>query len=129
MRHRARSQIDARQSRTRCGESEVIGTEPLDQVRMWQALRDEVKAGHQAYVVCPLVEDKGSVEAKAATVELPRGVRINCISPTVLTESVTYHPFFPGFIPVGAREVGQAYVRAISNPFTGRIFKLYKTDS
>jgi NAD(P)-dependent dehydrogenase (short-subunit alcohol dehydrogenase family) len=25
---------------------------------------------------------------KAAAVELPRGVRINCISPTVLTESV-----------------------------------------
>src|ERR1700693_4859779 len=66
---------------------------------------------------------------KAAAVELPRGVRINCISPTVLTESVTYHPFFPGFIPVEAREVGQAYVRAISNPFTGRILKLHKTDS
>jgi NAD(P)-dependent dehydrogenase (short-subunit alcohol dehydrogenase family) len=66
---------------------------------------------------------------KAAAVELPRGVRINCISPTVLTESVTYHPFFPGFIPVDAQEVGQAYVRAISNPFTGRILKLHKTDS
>ena len=29
--------------------------------------------------------------AKAAAVELPRGVRINCISPTVLAESVAYH--------------------------------------
>jgi NAD(P)-dependent dehydrogenase (short-subunit alcohol dehydrogenase family) len=66
---------------------------------------------------------------KAAAVELPRGVRINCISPTVLTESVAYHPYFPGFIPVDAREVGQAYLRAISNPFTGRILKLHKTDS
>src|SRR6202163_4783800 len=66
---------------------------------------------------------------KAAAVELPRGVRINCVSPTVLTESVAYHPYFPGFIPVDAREVGQAYLRAISNPFTGRILKLHKTDS
>jgi NAD(P)-dependent dehydrogenase (short-subunit alcohol dehydrogenase family) len=66
---------------------------------------------------------------KGAAVELPRGVRINCISPTVLTESVAYHPYFPGFIPVDAREVGQAYLRAMSNPFTGRILKLHKTDS
>src|ERR1700676_4774462 len=66
---------------------------------------------------------------KAAAVELPRGVRINCVSPTVLRESVAYHPYFPGFIPVDAWEVGQAYLRAISNPFTGRILKLHKTDS
>jgi len=66
---------------------------------------------------------------KAAAVELPRVVRINCISPTLLTESVAYYPYFPGFIPVDAREVGQAYLRAISNPFTGRILKLHKTDS
>jgi ATP-dependent DNA helicase RecG len=52
--------------------TEVIGVEPLDQVRMWQVLRDEVEGGHQAYVVCPLVEDKGSVEAKAATAEFER---------------------------------------------------------
>jgi len=65
---------------------------------------------------------------KAAAVELPRGVRINCISPTVLKESVAYHPFFPGFIPVEAWEVGQAYLRAISNPMTGRILKLHKTN-
>ena len=45
---------------------------------------------------------------KAAAVELPRGVRINCISPTVLTESVAYHPYFPGFVPVDAWKVGQA---------------------
>jgi hypothetical protein len=33
----------------------------------------------------------------AAAVELPRGVRINCISPTVLTGSVGYHAYFTGF--------------------------------
>jgi NAD(P)-dependent dehydrogenase (short-subunit alcohol dehydrogenase family) len=62
---------------------------------------------------------------KAAAVELPRGVRINGISPNVLTESVEYHPYFPGFIPIDAAEVGQAYVRAICNPMTGRIIKLH----
>jgi len=52
--------------------TKVVGPEPLDQVRMWETLRAQVDAGHQAYVVCPLVEDKGSVEAKAATVEFER---------------------------------------------------------
>jgi|GEM_PF-6564922 nucleoside-diphosphate-sugar epimerase len=36
---------------------------------------------------------------------------------------------FPGFTPVPAHEVAQAYVRAISNPGTGRIIKLHKTNS
>jgi len=50
-------------------------------------------------------------------------------APTVLTASVAYHPYFPGFIPVDTWKVGQAYLRAISNPITGRILKLQKTDS
>jgi NAD(P)-dependent dehydrogenase (short-subunit alcohol dehydrogenase family) len=66
---------------------------------------------------------------KAAAVELPRGVRINCISPTVLTESVAYHAYFTGFPPVPAAEVALAYLRAISHPITGRILKLHKTNS
>jgi NAD(P)-dependent dehydrogenase (short-subunit alcohol dehydrogenase family) len=64
---------------------------------------------------------------KASAVELPRGVRINCVSPTVLAESVAYHAYFTGFIPVPAWEVAQAYLRAISTPITGRILKLHKT--
>jgi NAD(P)-dependent dehydrogenase (short-subunit alcohol dehydrogenase family) len=66
---------------------------------------------------------------KAAAVELPCGVRINCISPTVLSESVAYHAYFTGFTPVPAAEVALAYLRAISNPITGRILKLHKTNS
>jgi NAD(P)-dependent dehydrogenase (short-subunit alcohol dehydrogenase family) len=66
---------------------------------------------------------------KASATEMPRGVRINCISPTVLTESVAYHPFFPGFTPVPATEVALAYLRSISTPITGRILKLHKTNS
>jgi len=65
---------------------------------------------------------------KASAVELPRGVRINCISPTVLAESVAYHGYFTGFTPVPASEVALAYLRAISTPITGRVLKLHKTD-
>ncbi len=66
---------------------------------------------------------------KAAAVEMPRGIRINCVSPTVLTESTAYHSYFTGFTPVPAAEVALAYLRAISTPITGRILKLHKTDS
>jgi NAD(P)-dependent dehydrogenase (short-subunit alcohol dehydrogenase family) len=65
---------------------------------------------------------------KASAVELPRGLRINCVSPTVLAESVGYHEYFTGFTPVPAAEVALAYLRAISTPITGRILKLHKTD-
>jgi NAD(P)-dependent dehydrogenase (short-subunit alcohol dehydrogenase family) len=89
-------------------------------------LTDEyIHGGAVATTINHLVE--GFVKGAAA--ELPRGLRINCISPTVLTESVGYHPYFPGFIPVPAWEVGQAYLRAMSTPMTGRIIKLYKTNS
>jgi NAD(P)-dependent dehydrogenase (short-subunit alcohol dehydrogenase family) len=65
----------------------------------------------------------------AAATELPRGLRINCVSPTVLAESTAYHQFFPGFIPVAAVDVALAYVRAISNPISGRILKLHTPNN
>ena len=65
---------------------------------------------------------------RASAVELPRGLRINCISPTVLAESVGHHARFVGFIPVPAAEVAQAYLRAISHPINGRILKLHNTN-
>lgn len=66
---------------------------------------------------------------KGAAAELPRGLRINCVSPTVLAESVAYHAYFAGFTPVPASEVARAYLRAIATPMNGRILKLHKTDS
>ncbi|MDQ1466795.1 MAG: ATP-dependent helicase RecG [Actinomycetota bacterium] len=53
-------------------ETTLVDPTPLAQAAAWEALRAEVAAGHQAYVVCPLVEDKGKVEAKAATAEFER---------------------------------------------------------
>jgi NAD(P)-dependent dehydrogenase (short-subunit alcohol dehydrogenase family) len=63
---------------------------------------------------------------RAAAFELPRAVRINCVSPTVLAESVAYHPAFPGFARVAASEVALAYLRAIATPVNGRIIKVHK---
>jgi NADP-dependent 3-hydroxy acid dehydrogenase YdfG len=58
----------------------------------------------------------------AAAVELPRGLRINAVSPTVLREAPAYYDSFPGFIPVSAATVAEAYVRSIEGAQTGRIY-------
>ncbi|HBT4631354.1 TPA: short chain dehydrogenase [Klebsiella pneumoniae] len=60
---------------------------------------------------------------RAAACELPRRIRINLISPTVLSESLAaYGDFFPGFPSVPAAAVAQAYRRSIEGVQTGRIY-------
>ena len=68
----------------------------------------------------------GALEAfvMAAAVELPRGIRINAVSPTVLVEATGYHPSFPGFTQVSAAAVGQAYVKAVEGFQTGQVYVL-----
>jgi NAD(P)-dependent dehydrogenase (short-subunit alcohol dehydrogenase family) len=61
----------------------------------------------------------------AAAIELPRGLRINLVSPTVLKESMPqYADFVPGVIPVPAATAAQAYKRSILGAHTGRIYKV-----
>ncbi|MDA8044142.1 MAG: ATP-dependent DNA helicase RecG [Actinomycetota bacterium] len=45
---------------------------PLEEAAAWARVRSEVEAGHQAYVVCPLVDDSEKVQAKSATEEFGR---------------------------------------------------------
>lgn len=62
---------------------------------------------------------------RAAACELPRGIRINLISPTVLTESAAaYDGFFPGFASVPAASVAQAYRRSVEGVQSGRIYRI-----
>ncbi len=63
--------------------------------------------------------------AMAAAVELPKGLRINVVSPTVLKESEkAYGPFFPGFIPVEGWKVAQAYKKSVMGVQTGQVFRV-----
>ncbi|MGZ8733772.1 MAG: ATP-dependent DNA helicase RecG [Acidimicrobiia bacterium] len=52
--------------------TEWIGADPVARERAYQLLRDEVAAGRQAFVVCPLVEGSPKIEAKDATTEYER---------------------------------------------------------
>src|SRR6266481_2575228 len=69
----------------------------------------------------------GALEAfvRAAAIELPKGLRINVVSPTMLKESESqFAQFFTGMIPVEGWKVGQAYKRAILGAQTGRVYKV-----
>jgi NAD(P)-dependent dehydrogenase (short-subunit alcohol dehydrogenase family) len=62
---------------------------------------------------------------RGAAIELPRGIRINVVSPTVLTESLgAYAPYFRGFEPVTAQRAAQAYLRSVEGAQTGRVYRV-----
>ena len=60
----------------------------------------------------------------AAAIEMPRGLRINCVSPTVLAEAKGFHPYFPGYPQVTLKQVTDAFVRSVEGWENGTIFKL-----
>lgn len=60
---------------------------------------------------------------RAAAIELPRGLRINVISPGVLEESLpSYGPYFRGHDAVPGKRVANAYVKSVEGALTGQVF-------
>ena len=54
-----------------------------------------------------------------------QGLRINAVSPTILTESVgVYGPFFPGFDTVPAERAARGYQRSVEGAQTGRVYRV-----
>ena len=81
--------------------------------------RDPIRTGASAALV------NGALDAfvKAAAIELPRGLRINSVSPTVLLEAMgSYAPYFRGYKPVPAAEVALAYAKSVEGLQTGQTF-------
>jgi NAD(P)-dependent dehydrogenase (short-subunit alcohol dehydrogenase family) len=68
----------------------------------------------------------GALEAfvLAAALELPRGIRINAVSPSVLVEATGYHDYFPGFEQVTLAAVGQAYADTVNGNQNGETIKV-----
>lgn len=61
-----------------------------------------------------------------AAIELPRGIRINVVSPTVLQESMpAFGPYFVGFEPASAARVALAYARSVDGLQTGQIYTVW----
>lgn len=83
---------------------------------------EPIRQGANATTVNAAVE--GFV--RGAAIELPRGIRINAVSPTVVEESLkAYGPFFPGFEAAPAARVAKAYRRSVEGAQSGRIYKVW----
>ena len=62
---------------------------------------------------------------RAAAIELPRGIRINSISPGVLEESLpSYGPYFLGHEAVPGKRVANAYVKSVEGLLTGQVIQV-----
>lgn len=81
--------------------------------------RDPIRTGASAALV------NGALDAfvKAAAIELPRGLRVNSVSPTVLVEAMgSYAPYFRGFKPAPGAEVALAYAKSVEGLQTGQTY-------
>lgn len=85
-------------------------------------LADEpIAAGTAASVVNKALE--GFV--MSASRELPRGVRLNLVSPNLLTESATdYENFFPGFATTDGSVVAQAFIKSAFGVQSGAVLRV-----
>lgn len=80
---------------------------------------DPIRSGASAALV------NGAIDSfvRAAATELPRGLRINSVSPTVLLEAMDkYAPYFRGYKPVPAADVALAYAKSVEGLQTGQTY-------
>lgn len=70
----------------------------------------------------------GGVKAfvKASSIEMPRGIRINSVSPNAVEESwERLHTLFEGFDPVPASRVALAFKKSVCGLQTGQNYEVY----
>lgn len=81
---------------------------------------DFVKWGSAAALINNAID--GFVQA--AALDVPRGLRINVVSPALLEDSKElYAEFCPGFEPVAGEVVARAYRKSVYGIQTGRIYR------
>ena len=68
----------------------------------------------------------GAVESfvLAAAPVLPRGLRLNAVSPSLLEENKAVYSAFPGVVPVSSHRVAMAYAQSVEGIQTGQIYKV-----
>ena len=83
--------------------------------------QNPIAAGSSASMVNAAIE----AFAMAAAIEMPRGIRINAVSPGVFEESMAnYGPFFRGFDPVPVARAARAFSRSVEGLETGRTYRV-----
>lgn len=63
---------------------------------------------------------------KGAAIEMPRGLRLNVVSPGLLETSVPrYGDWFPGHNPVSASRVGRAFAKSVEGHGSGQVIMVH----
>ena len=111
----------------------------MGQVNLALAARDRLRAGGSITLIAGVLSQapigagssasmvNAAVEAfvMAAAIELPRGLRINAVSPTVFEEALAdYGPFFRGFDPVPVARAARAFSRSVEGLETGKTYRV-----
>ena len=80
--------------------------------------RDPIRGGAAAAAANGMIDSF----VIGASVDMPRGIRINSVSPGLLDVSVErYEGFFTGFEPVSSDRVGLAYLKSVEGANTGQV--------
>jgi NAD(P)-dependent dehydrogenase (short-subunit alcohol dehydrogenase family) len=111
----------------------------MGQVNLALAARDRLRDGGSITLIAGVLADapivggssaslvNGALESfvMAAAIEMPRGIRINAVSPSVFEESMgVYAPFFRGFDPVPVARAARAFSRSVEGRQTGQVYKV-----
>ncbi len=83
---------------------------------------DPIRGGSSAAMV------NGGIEGfvKGASIEMPKGIRLNCVCPTIVVESMEkYGSSFRGFDPVPVKKVALAYSKSVEGLQTGQIYQVF----
>jgi len=111
----------------------------MGQVNLALAARDRLSDGGSITLIAGVLSEtpiaagssasmvNAAIEAfvMAAAVEMPRGLRINAVSPTVFEESMAeYGPFFRGFGPAPVARAARAFSRSVEGLETGKTYRV-----
>jgi NAD(P)-dependent dehydrogenase (short-subunit alcohol dehydrogenase family) len=84
--------------------------------------KDPVRGGASASLV------NGAIDSFviASAIEIPRMIRINAVSPTIVTESMNvFGDYFHGFEPVPVARVALAYSKSAEGNQTGQVYRVW----
>lgn len=117
-----------------------LGDKLMGQVNLTLTGRDYLNDGGSITLITGILAEQpirlgssasmvnGAIEAfvRAAAVELPRGLRINAVSPNVFAESMPgYAPYFRGFEPIPVARAALAFSRSVEGVQSGQVYKVF----
>jgi len=87
-----------------------------------------ILADHPVVMTTSAAMVNGAIHSfvKAASLELPNGIRINVVSSGLVEDAVEkYEAYFPGHNPIPMKKVTNGYVRSVEGKVSGQVITIY----